>query len=268
MRELAAVHRIEQARLLARASRMRCESTPIGRAFVTLCGGDEVESEWRRDAASEIDACWLDGWKPAPELSDAAERRGWARTSARALARAAWTLEPSIARRLQIARAELCEGSVDVAWNAVRACASERATDACRREISESLALASEVACRWSDSERAYAALSARAETRSAALAALLALALRNGEIARAEMLREHWLGEIARNRAARSTRADVLEKLRARVRFHRRMEQWTLSQSASAWLDAWVARDRELPANQGCLAQASLALALVGRSH
>lgn len=131
MRELGAVHRGEQARLLCSAARLRCEATPIGRLFLELRARTVPHERWRAEAVEEIDACWLDGWEPSERLSRCVSQPRSAWPSAHALSVAAHELEPSLSTRLHRARAELCAAGLpcagDLACAADLPCASDLA---------------------------------------------------------------------------------------------------------------------------------------------
>jgi hypothetical protein len=243
MRELLCVHRNEQARLLLGASRLRCERTSLGRAFLSLRGEPCTESDWRREAAEELDACLLDGWEVPGALSDCVSRPRSAWISARGLARSAFALERTIAARMQLARAELCEGSIETALKMMEDLLALPLSEHREIDVLEALALACEACGRWDGATAYYAALSDRSEASPAVHAALLALALQAGDIPRADQARARLVESAAWLREDEIRRPDALSKLHARIQFQRAAGRWQYTDEAQRWIQEWCAR-------------------------
>jgi hypothetical protein len=303
MRELLAVHRAEQARLLLFASRLRCAGSAIGRSFSIAdalesplprrgtgastgaansaadCGVIS-ETDWRARTSEEIDACIFDGWEADPRLVECCSRPHAQWRSASALARAAFALERSCDARIALARAELCEGSVDRAATMLGDLYARVPDVVARVDWLENLALAHELRGRWLRAASAHAALLEDRPRTASSLAALVALALRIGDVELAERTLERLASTLAGaaperaadertgdkstgdkrdadtdaadERAADKGRSDeraageralenaVLRRIRARVAFHRRAGRWSYSQSARACIDDW----------------------------
>jgi hypothetical protein len=240
MRELGIVHRLEQARLLARAARLACESTRLGRTFLALRANADSESEWRRAAAEELDACLFDGWEPHVSLVECASRPAARWLSAGALARAAFALEPGAATRLMLARATLCRGAIESAAQAMIETRADESHGLDERELLESSALCLEASGRWDEALHRYAAASDRCGASPACTQALLALALRVDDIPSADRA---W-ASLGEQRAAMSepefVRASALPELCARIRFHRRAGRWNHSPAARSRIETW----------------------------
>ncbi len=245
MRELVRVHRVEQARLLVEASRLRCVSTPVGRVFSALCGADGAASAWRRDASEELDACLLDGWEVPEALMQCVSRSTASWRSARSLARAALALEPSLAARAQLARADLCEGSLDDALVRLQELAVLPMSARRQLEVLQSLALAAEAGGRWALARETYAALCRCPESGPAARAAWLALALRTGDLVQAARARALLLEASASACEAGAEWTAALSRLRARIRFHRALDRWEMSSAAQRWIREWIGDPR-----------------------
>jgi hypothetical protein len=322
IRELLVVHRIEQARLLMRASRLICESTRIGQLFLAYglhdrskqrrrsrssectaegrsaargraleCGESEgcaarhrVEADWRVDAAEELDACLFDGWEPPILLVECASRSRSRWSSARALARAAFALSASYESRMQLARAELCEGSIERAAEmmqpfgrmVVRAGAdgSRRVTtsgsdlealvdfagaapvgarsfpahatvlERRRADWLESAALASEAAGDWRSALEHSHAACRGRHAGTAALTALSAMALRMGAVSPAEWALARLGVEHAVSGEREHLDSSVLPRLRARIHFHRSADRWRYPPASEARIEAWLRAD------------------------
>lgn len=257
MRELLTVHRIEQGSLLLRASRLRCESTRLGRVFLALDGSEDLESDWRRESSEALDTCLLDGWEVPIELAECAARARSNWKSAGALARAACALAPSTSTRIQLARAELCEGSIESALRMLRDLRTRVAHEPLDAEWLETSALASEAGGRWDEARAAYLALDARTDASPAVHAALLALALRAGDLPQAERLRSSWMEAAPSMGGDALRRVPSLQRLRARIRFHRGRGRWQYEAATRAWIDDWQAEA------SGCELTADLAFAL-----
>jgi hypothetical protein len=268
MRELLTVHRIEQARLLLRASQLRAASTPLGGLFLALCALDLREADWRAAAAEELDACLFDGWEvPAPLAECSARSRAdWA--SARGLARAALALRPSLAARIQLARAELCEGSIGKAREMMQRLQATHPAGGQDRELRESLALASEAEGRWEDAGLHYRALCARTDVHPAgylaSLAASLAAALRVGDLVRAQAVRAQLIESAESTLEDDLWRTQVFSRLQARIRFHRRAGRWHYADEVRLWIEAWQRAGLERRPGAVCRWTATLTRALL----
>jgi hypothetical protein len=270
MRELGAVHRGEQARLLCTASRLRCEATPIGCLFLELRARTVPHERWRAQAVEEIDACWLDGWEPSERLSQCVSRPRSAWPPARELSGAAHELEPSLSTRLHRARAELCAddlscaGDLLCAGNPVRAGDLLRAGDELsaggsaialdmmhrllraplapseRREVLEGLALACEACGRFRDAREHHAASCREFGDSAAAFAAWLALTLATGAVVGVEATRKRH----AARGASRGWGAADEQRLRGRIRHQREAGRWSLSEGARRCAREWLEHD------------------------
>jgi len=167
LRELAAVHRRDQARLLRRA----CALAPRG-----------ARRRWDAACAEEIASARIDGFPVEPLLPRllALPAMGWPRASA--LARAALALDPGHAGRLVLARAWLLEGDAPGAVEVLRALLAERPLPHLRPGVLAALALALELAGRHGEALAGYAAAVSEPRSDPGVAVALLALALRVGD--------------------------------------------------------------------------------------
>jgi len=243
MRELFAVHRAEQARLLHCALRLRCAAMPLGNLFLELRARAESEPHWRSEAVEEIDAILLDGWDVCEPLWECASRPRHAWRSARELARAALELEPSSSGELHRAHAELGEGTPRPAIDRLRRLAHAPLAPEMRRAVLEGLALAYEASGELRAACAQYAIACRAAGASEAVLAAWLALALATDALGDVEPLR--W----RRSASAASSRWDASDgsRLRGRIEHHRRAGRWRMSDRARHRALEWAEGDDSL---------------------
>jgi len=190
VRELEAVHRLDQARLLRDASAIVSESTPLGRLYLrnrrSRRQGDVPAStfvEWREACREEIRAARQDAAVVDRSLLRLAERPfdRWPRGSQLALE--ALRIDRTQAGRLALARARVGEGAPLRAIEVLRNLLAEAPGEPLLQETLETLALACESAGETHRSLDWYEIAVISPGSDLAVVVSLLALALRCGDV-------------------------------------------------------------------------------------
>jgi hypothetical protein len=181
LRELAIVHRHDQARLLRDACALVCARSQLGRLYVA--GFEHApRAHWDRACAEEIESARADHFHVDPTLPRllALPSEHWPRATS--LAEASLALQPCHAGRLDLARARIAEANASGAIDDLRQLLRDGPLPETRGAALEALALAFELEGDSRTSIACYGAAARQRHSDPRICVSLLALSLRVGD--------------------------------------------------------------------------------------
>ncbi|MFN0009530.1 MAG: hypothetical protein ACKVXR_16650 [Planctomycetota bacterium] len=178
MRELAIVHRRDQARLLRVACALVCTRSRLGRLYVAgFAHGPRIR--WDRACAEEIESAGADDFQVDPLLPRLLGLSSELWPRATSLAEAALALLPCHEGRIDLARAKIAEADAPGAIGDLRELLRDGPLPDVRGAALEALALALELEGDSRASIACYGAAAQQSRSDPRVCVALLALALR-----------------------------------------------------------------------------------------